>query len=129
MILKNTTTTLVLVLLAGNVMAYQNDFPKQCPSQPSQKTIAKKETSQTDAQSAANKLVAEARSAMRSSSRENVAKPIALAEQALKSDPDNTAAYLVLARAHSRLPQKISFLLRAGRCRSRFHNAFFPSGS
>ncbi len=94
-------SALLLVLFIGSVTAQQTDFPERCPSLPSQKTIAKKDTAQTSAQSAAHKLVAEARTAMRSSSRENVAKAISLAEQALKLDPNDIAAYLVLTRAHS----------------------------
>lgn len=53
---------------------------------------------------------------MRSPSRENVAKVISLAEQALKSDPNNVAAYLVLARAHAAsqryldVPKKVTAL-------------------
>jgi tetratricopeptide (TPR) repeat protein len=91
---------MLLVLFFGKAVAQQTDFPTRCPSLPSQKTIAKKDTSKT-AEQAARKLVAEAQTAMRSPSRENVAKAISLAEQALKSDTANSAAYLVLARARA----------------------------
>lgn len=52
-------------------------------------------------QTEADKFVVEARDAMRFPSSENAAKAISLAEQAVKSDPNNVAAYLVLARAHA----------------------------
>ena len=94
-------TAMALVLFAGTAAAQQIDFPIRCPPMPSQKTIAKKDASQTPQQTEADKLVAEAQAAMRSPSRENVAKAISLAEQAVNSDANNSAAYLVLARAHA----------------------------
>lgn len=94
-------TAMVLILFVGTVAAQQTDFPTRCPSLPSQKLVAKKDTPKTSEQATADKLVAEAQAAMRSPSRENVAKTISLAEQAVKSDPNNVAAYLVLARAHA----------------------------
>ena len=101
--MENTTiqmSAMGLILFVGTVAAQQNDFPTRCPSLPSQKSITKKDAPKTTEQTEADKLVAEAQTAMSSPSRENVAKAISLAEQALKSDSDNVAAYLVLARAH-----------------------------
>ena len=95
------TTAMVLLLFAGTAMAQQTNFPTGCPSLPYQKSIVKKDAPKTAEQAEADKLVAEARDAMQSPSRENVAKAISLAEQALESDPNNSAAYLVLARAHA----------------------------
>jgi tetratricopeptide (TPR) repeat protein len=117
LIMKNTTirmTAMVLTLFVGTVAAQQTDFPTRCPPLPSQKSTAKKDTPKTSEQATADKLVAEAQTAMRSLSRENVAKAISLAEQALKSEPNDVAAYLVLARAHavsqrySDVPKKVA---------------------
>jgi tetratricopeptide (TPR) repeat protein len=95
------TMAMVLIFSVGTAIAQQTDFPTGCPSLPGQKSVAKKEAPKTPEQITADKLVAEAQTARASPSRENVAKAILLAEQALKSDPNNSAAYLVLARAHA----------------------------
>ena len=97
--LKNKVLTIALtILFAADLAAQQSGFPTGCPALPVQKSIVKMPTAnQTDA----DKLVAEAQTALRSASAENVAKAISLGERAVKSDPKQTAAYLVLARAHA----------------------------
>lgn len=94
-------TAMISIFGIGIVAAQQTDFPTRCPSLPSQKSVVKKDTPRTSEQAAADKLIAEAQSAMQSVSAENVTKAISLAEQSLKSDPNNPAAYLILARAHA----------------------------
>jgi tetratricopeptide (TPR) repeat protein len=95
------TPAMVLLLFVGTAAAQQADFPTRCPSLPGQKSVVKRDAPKTPAQITADQLVAEAQTAMSSPSRDNVAKAILLAQQAVKSDSDNVAAYLVLARAHA----------------------------
>lgn len=102
--MKNKTikiSALALILFAGSVTAQQTDTPTGCPSLTSQKSSRKKIIPRTSEQAEADRLAAEAQTLSRSPSRENVAKAISVAEQALKSDPNNVTAYLVLARAHA----------------------------
>ena len=92
---------LALLLIPASAAAQQVDLSTRCPSLPSGKASLKKELSRTPDQAEADKLAAEAQTLSRSPSRENVAKAIAVAEQALKHDPENVTAYLVLARSHA----------------------------
>jgi tetratricopeptide (TPR) repeat protein len=88
------------ILLAGTAAAQQDDFPTSCPSLPDRRSVSGNGP-RTSEHAEANRLVAEAQAALRSPSRDSVGTSIALAAQAAKADPDNVAAYLVLARAHS----------------------------
>jgi hypothetical protein len=63
--------------------------------------IVREGAHQTTGQEGSVPPVEEARAALRQPSRESVARAISLAEQVVKSDPRNAAAYLVLARAHA----------------------------
>lgn len=92
---------LAFLLVPGSVPAQQTDIPTRCPTLPTQKAVPKKDVTKTPEQVRADKLAAEAQTLSRVPSRENVAKAISVAEQALKSDPNNMTAYLVLARAHA----------------------------
>ena len=103
MIIKDATmltTAIAIFLFVGTVAAQQTDFPIQCLSLPSQKSIAKNDMPKTPEQGAADKLVAEAQAEMRVPSGDNITKAISLAEKAIRSDPKNVAAYVLLARVH-----------------------------
>ena len=90
---------LALLLIPASAAAQQVDLSTRCPSLPSGKAALKKEISRTPEQAEADKLAAAAQTFSRSPSRENVARAISVAEQALKYDSKNVTAYLVLARS------------------------------
>jgi tetratricopeptide (TPR) repeat protein len=96
--LSATAAAMSVVLLVGNPAARQDLFPAGCPSLPD-RTLVVINSPRTSERTAAESLVAEARAAMGSPSRENVARAILLAGQAVQAD--HAPGYLVLARAHS----------------------------
>jgi tetratricopeptide (TPR) repeat protein len=99
-LLSTTAAAMSVVLLVGNAAAGQDRFPTGCPSLPD-RTLVVINSPRTSERTAAESLVAEARAAMGSPSRENVARAILLAGQAVQADPNHAPGYLVLARAHS----------------------------
>lgn len=102
--MKSTTflvTALLLILVTGNAVAQQDDFPSHCPELPDQASTRSKPTVETAEQASAANRVAEAQAALSAPSPQNLTNALSLAEQALLSDPENIEAYLVLARAHA----------------------------
>ena len=69
-------------------------------------------------QAASDKLVLEGQAATRTISGENVAKAIALFEQAVRTDPKNAAAYVFLARAHTQSQRYMSVPKKQARARA-----------
>ncbi len=90
---------LLLFFLIG-VAAAKQTGPQDCPDLSSLQATSVVTRDPSPQQIAADKLVAEAQALTRTMSDVNLAKTIALYEQAIETDPQNAAAHIFLARAH-----------------------------
>lgn len=104
---------MMLFFFVGSAIAQQKLIPEGCPVI-GQKTGAKVTGPMTAERIASDNLVAEGQAATRTLSGESVAKAISLFEQAIRTDPQNAAAYIFLARAHTQstrymtVPKKVA---------------------
>ncbi len=111
---------MLLIFIVGTVTAQQSSIPAGCPDIATKKSAAKlrNKTPPSPEQIAGDKLVAESQVLMRTPSGENVAKAISLYEQAIQTDPKNSAAYVFLARAHMQSQRYMSVPKKLARARA-----------
>ncbi len=109
---------MLLVSFIAPVTAQRNSFPAGCPNVASLKATSINKNPKTADRLASDRLVAEGQAATRTMSGENVAKAIALFEQAVRTDPKNAAAYTFLARAHTQSQRYMSVPKNQARARA-----------
>ncbi len=90
---------LLLFFLIG-VAAARQTGPQDCPDLSSLQATLVVTSDPSPERIAADKLVAEAQTITRTMSDVNLTKAIALYEQAIRTDPQNASAHILLARAH-----------------------------
>ena len=99
---------MLLVAPVAIVTAQERQIAHGCPAVSVQRPAAQTNGPVTTVRAASNRLAAEGQAATRTLSHDAVARAISLYEQAVRADPTNAAAYILLARAHTQSQRYMS---------------------
>ena len=108
----------VILGSVATVSAQEPLMPAGCPAVSVQRSTVRTGGAVTAERTASTTLVGEGRAATRTVSGESVAKAMSLYEQAVRADPTNAGAYVLLARMHAQSQRYLSVPKKLARART-----------